>query len=175
MEDMVLFIDNDHGGHNKPLVQSKFPIVHPEIMDFFHVGPDCKCRGDDKIIFRQPEYRRLPVPEAYGYIQEPLYIHESQPHPSRPTYETIFRGDDYGGHNIPFPHPKPPLPHKMYDRTAFVEVDRFYKGEVDYNSFDLNMGVYSLDLTGFGSYKGHGLGSDIDVIVSATHGFSGYG
>ena len=44
-EDKVLFTDNDLGGHKEPIVQSKFPIVHEDIMNFFHVGPDCRCSG----------------------------------------------------------------------------------------------------------------------------------
>ena len=41
------------------------------------------------------------------------------PHPTR---EMMYFGDDFGGHNIPFPHPAPPKPHKMYDQNAFVDL-----------------------------------------------------
>lgn len=54
-EEMTFFTSNDHGGHNKPIVQSQYPIVHKEIMNFFHVGPDCTCKGmNNEIIFTQP-------------------------------------------------------------------------------------------------------------------------
>jgi len=38
----------------------------------------------------------------------------------------MYRGDDYGGHNIPYPHPSPPMPHSYYDKTAFVSLDKYY-------------------------------------------------
>ena len=34
----------------------------------------------------------------------------------------MYFGDDFGGHNIPFPHPAPPKPHKMYDQHAFIDL-----------------------------------------------------
>lgn len=34
----------------------------------------------------------------------------------------MYFGDDFGGHNIPFPHPAPPKPHKMYDQFAFIDL-----------------------------------------------------
>ena len=40
------------------------------------------------------------------------------PHPDK---DMIYKGDDFGGHNIPFPHPRPPTPHSMYD-DAFVDI-----------------------------------------------------
>ena len=69
-EEKVFFTDNDHGGHNKPIVQSQYPIVHADIMEFFHVGPDCRCMGGmhDHIIFNQPLYQKLDVPDFYGYV-----------------------------------------------------------------------------------------------------------
>ena len=39
-----------------------------------------------------------------------------------PTHDMMYFGDDYGGHNIPFPHPAPPKPHKMYDQHAFIDL-----------------------------------------------------
>ena len=39
-----------------------------------------------------------------------------------PTHDMMYFGDDYGGHNIPYPHPAPPKPHKMYDQHAFVDL-----------------------------------------------------
>ena len=40
----------------------------------------------------------------------------------------IYRGDDYGGHNIPFPHPKPPKPNSIYE-DAFVDLSLIYGTE----------------------------------------------
>ena len=68
------------------------------------------------------------LPSVYEVVHEPLYdlpqFDESgkpqdyrMPHPKN---EHIYFGDDYGGHNIPFPHPAPPAPHKMYQQEAFV-------------------------------------------------------
>jgi len=61
----------------------------------------------------------------------------------------------------------------MYDRTAFVEVNKFYSGEVDFKGMDIKTGSYSLDITGFGSYNGHGFG-DISDIIAAVDGYNGY-
>lgn len=66
------------------------------------------------------------------------------------------------------------MPNKMYDRTAFVEVNRFYTGEVDHFGMDIKTGIYSLDITGFGTYNGHGFG-DISDIIAAVDGYHGYG
>ena len=41
-------------------------------------------------------------------------------------YDTMYRGDDYGGHNIPFPHPCPPVPHPFYDQKAFIDLGKYY-------------------------------------------------
>ena len=44
-----------------------------------------------------------------------------------PAYNqhTCYLGDDYGGHNIPYPHPAPPTPNKFYD-DCFVDLDGVY-------------------------------------------------
>ena len=103
---------------------------------------------------------------------EPVYAHGIQYRPGRPQQETIYHGDDFGGHNIPFPHPKPPMPHKMYDRHAFVQIDKFVKGECDKNGIDIHSGTHTLDLHGFGSYRGHGFG-DIQFMLDAIEGIHG--
>ena len=38
----------------------------------------------------------------------------------------MFRGDDFGGHNIPYPHPVPPMPHSQYQQDAFIELGKYY-------------------------------------------------
>mmetsp|Transcript_19731 Transcript_19731/g.24344 ORF Transcript_19731/g.24344 Transcript_19731/m.24344 type:complete len:106 (-) Transcript_19731:492-809(-) len=43
---------------------------------------------------------------------------------------TCYRGDDYGGHNIPFPHPTPPKPDVYYD-DCFVDLGSHF-GFVNY-------------------------------------------
>ena len=45
----------------------------------------------------------------------------------------MYFGDDYGGHNIPYPHPRPPQPHKFYQQDAFVDLLAYYH-EDDYSS-----------------------------------------
>lgn len=44
-----------------------------------------------------------------------------------PAYNqhTCYLGDDYGGHNIPYPHPAPPTPNNFYD-DCFVDLDGVY-------------------------------------------------
>ena len=75
------------------------------------------------VIFREPRYERLRLPNEYEPVYEPQY--ESHQHRPRPLNQhTIYRGDDFGGHNIPFPHPRPPTPDPMYD-DAFIDISLF--------------------------------------------------
>ena len=45
----------------------------------------------------------------------------------------IYFGDDYGGHNIPYPHPRPPQPHIKYQQDSFIDLTAVY-GEGNQNS-----------------------------------------
>ena len=71
------------------------------------------------MIYTEPNFAVLDLPPYYGVVYEP-YTNEShtKPHPNR---DLIYKGDDYGGHNIPFPHPRPPLPNHIYE-DAFVDL-----------------------------------------------------
>ena len=61
-EEKTFFTDSYHGGYNKPIQHSQFPIVSKEIQSFFHVGPDCRCHEESPVVFAlTPETRPLPI------------------------------------------------------------------------------------------------------------------
>ena len=64
-----------------------------------------------------PKYRTL---RADGYSKEPRYSDKSYRIPKY-NQHTAYEGHDFGGYNIPFPHPRPPTPDKFYE-DSFVEV-----------------------------------------------------
>ena len=55
----------------------------------------------------------------------------------------MYRGDDYGGHNIPFPHPCPPMPHSYYEQDAFIDLDKFFFNR--YNGIEGDVGGYTME------------------------------
>ena len=121
-DDKMLFEDNDHGGFKQPVVQSTWPIIRTEVQKFFHVGPGCTCEDKNRPVFYiEPRYERLHLPEYYDPVWEPQYENPSYVMPKQ-AQKTQYQGDDYGGHNIPFPHPIPPKPASIYDDTAFVDL-----------------------------------------------------
>lgn len=40
-DEIAVFRDNDFGGWEQPVNQSKYPIIRKEIQNFFMVGEDC--------------------------------------------------------------------------------------------------------------------------------------
>lgn len=58
-------------------------------------------------------------------------------------FDTMYRGDDYGGHNIPYPHPCPPMPHAYYDQRAFIDLDKWYKN-MQNGDTDGDVGGYTM-------------------------------
>ena len=77
----------------------------------------------------KPRYRRLRVSKKYKPALEPLYRKGIGRVPPL-NQHTCYRGDDYGGHNIPFPIPEPPKPDRYYD-DSFVDLGAYY-GFVNY-------------------------------------------
>ena len=124
-----LFKDNDFGGYKRPVNPSKWPIIGNEVQGFFGVGPDCTCKSTKKPVFAKlPRFEPLDVGHyrhALGPVYEPQYEQRGY-HLPKNMYDTMYRGDDYGGHNIPYPHPCPPMPHPYYSQDAFVDLDKFY-------------------------------------------------
>jgi hypothetical protein len=119
-EEIQVFRDNDHAGFKQPKVQSKFPIVRKEIQDFFIVDEACTCRGKKTIVDEGIHYFPLRVPEFYGRVLEPMYKDANATRPAPLNQHTCYRGDDFGGHNIPYPHPKPPVSASYYT-DCFVD------------------------------------------------------
>lgn len=62
----------------------------------------------------------MALPRFYGRVMEPQYGPGQKP-PVGLNGHTCFQGDDYGGHNIPFPHPQPPRPDAYYE-DCFVDI-----------------------------------------------------
>ena len=125
-EDIQVFRDNDFAGFKQPRVQSKFPIVRKEVQSFFDIDDTCTCRGRKRILAKEPQYLPMRLPRSYGRVLEPQYG-EGQKPPVGLNGHTCFRGDDYGGHNIPFPHPEPPKPDKYYD-DCYVDLGKLAPG-----------------------------------------------
>lgn len=59
---------------------------------------------------------------------EPQYPSQGLARKPHADISMIYLGDDYGGHNIPFPHPAPPKHHKMYDENSFVDLTNYKVG-----------------------------------------------
>ena len=72
----------------------------------------------------------LVLPNSYKgeKVYEPQYPSPALRHKPHADISMIYFGDDYGGHNIPFPHPEPPKPHRMYDDDAFVDLTNYIIG-----------------------------------------------
>ena len=73
-------------------------------------------------------------------MYEPQYEQANYVIPKN-MYDTMYRGDDFGGHNIPYPHPCPPMPHEFYELDAFVDLGKYFNNM--YN------GVVGGDLGGY--------------------------
>jgi hypothetical protein len=124
-EDKVAFEGHDFGGFKQPAVDPVWPLVKKPVKDFFGVGDDCSaCGMAKKTVFAlEPKVLPLRIPTYYAPVYEPQY---ADPGHRVPRYdkahmdEMIYKGDDFGGHNIPYPHPQPPTPHPRYDQKAFV-------------------------------------------------------
>ena len=124
-KDRVDFHGHDFGGFKQPHVDPKWPLVSDPVRKYFGVGEDCSaCGMAKKTVFAlEPKVLPLRLPSYYAPVYEPQY---ENPHQRVPRYdkahmdEMIYKGDDYGGHNIPYPHPEPPKPHPRYDQDAFV-------------------------------------------------------
>ena len=128
MEDKKeVFEDNDFGGYKKPVSPSRWPIIGGAVQSFFGVGPDCTCHDKTKPVFAVlPEFKELDLKHYYTEpVYEPQYETRGYRLPAN-MYDTMYRGDDYGGHNIPFPHPCPPMPHSFYEQDAFIDLDKFF-------------------------------------------------
>jgi len=151
-EEKTLFTDNDHGGWKQPVSQSAWPLISDEVQSFFGVGPDCTCKDHEKeVIFKTPRYEPLRLPDYYEPVLEPQYEY-GEYKMARLNQHTCYRGDDFGGHNIPFPHPRPPTPDAYYT-DCFIDLTRVYDGVTD-------------------GYAGHGFR---DQIHYHGHGDRSYG
>ena len=167
-EEMQLFTDNDFGGYRKPLIHTHFPIVHPMVQDFFTVGPDCTCEGNKEIFALVPRVIRLDLPQHYGQVWEPQYEDASYDFPKH-KQNTCFQGDDYGGHNIPFPHPQPPMPDKMYEQHSFINVEKWFAGLP--TIYDEDVFVKGQRSDGYGDIVDHSQHADVlDGDFTAQHG-----
>ena len=122
-EKRVRFNANDHGGHNQPISTSAWPIIREEVQQIFSVGPDCTCRETHKKLAESPKinWHQVPLGEGYGPVWEPLYQDVNFKMPKQ-QQKTCYKGDDFGGHNIPFPHPAPPKPDGGHYTDAFVDI-----------------------------------------------------
>lgn len=78
-----------------------------------------------------PEFRELNF-RGFKPAREPLYEDYTYELP-RMNQHTMYRGDDYGGHNIPFPHPQPPKPVGVYE-DAFVDLAEVFGIERNFDS-----------------------------------------
>lgn len=125
-EDIQVFRDNDFGGWEQPRIQSRFPLIRKEVQKYFGVGDDsCEIPYMKKEVrWLKPRYRRLRIPKKYKPVLEPLYRKGIGRVPTL-NQHTCYRGDDYGGHNIPFPIPAPPKPDSYYD-DSFVDLGSYY-------------------------------------------------
>ena len=115
-EEIVVFRDNDFAGWKQPISQSKFPIIRKEVQKFFMVGEDCtqgKLSGK-KIAFTEPSYSQMHLQQHYRAVFEPQYVTGAKK-PKAMNGKACFYGNDYGGHNIPFPIPAPPKPDPYYE------------------------------------------------------------
>lgn len=76
----------------------------------------------------------------------------------------MYRGHDYGGHNIPYPHPRPPYAGATYEVESFVDlssvvgkVERtpvdLFKGD-DWRPLPVGGGIYSDKFNGYGKVLG---------------------
>ena len=70
----------------------------------------------------EPRYLQMPLPRYYAPVWEPLYPPGAST-PKAHNQKSCFMGDDYGGHNIPFPVPAPPVPDKYYV-NAFYDMSK---------------------------------------------------
>ena len=125
-EEIVVFRDNDWAGWKQPRVLSHFPIVKKEVQDFFSVKEDCSCRKVKALQFKEPSYLPLKLPQYYAPVLEPQYVDKEGKIIPGANQHTCFRGDDYGGHNIPYPHPAPPKPDPYYDQDSFIDLSVVY-------------------------------------------------
>ena len=119
-EEDQLFHGHYYAGHNQPKKSSTWPIINAKVRDYFSVGPDCSCetaKERPKVFALEPKTQVLVLPDSYfgEEVWEPQYPSAGLARKPHPNPSLIYRGHDFGGHNIPFPHPAPPKPHKMYD------------------------------------------------------------
>ena len=121
-EEKVDFTDNDFGGHDVPVNPTRWPYVNQRIQDFYKVGPDCACTGKP-VKGHDPRWLRLDVGDAYEAVWEPL-SDEKVKKMAKNNQRNCYQGDDFGGNNIPFPHPTPPKPDAYYD-DAFLDILSF--------------------------------------------------
>jgi len=132
-EKRIRFNANDHGGFNQPVSVSAWPIIREEVQDFFAVGPDCTC-GGRKHLADVPEIRWASIDVGDSQpAWEPLY-RDPNFSIAKNQQKHAFKGDDFGGHNIPFPHPAPPKPETDNYADAFVDLRTIFTdifGEFD--------------------------------------------
>jgi len=133
-EKRVRFNGNDHGGFNQPVSVSAWPIIREEVQDFFGVGPDCSCDGR-KHLADMPEVlvARIPTDQNTEPAWEPQYK-DPNFKIAKNQQKHAFKGDDFGGHNIPFPHPAPPKPETENYEDAFIDLRSIFTdifGEYD--------------------------------------------
>ncbi len=120
-EEDSAFMDSDLG-NDDVVSPTKWPFIQKEIQEFFNVGPDCQNMGNQKIGYKEPQqWKRLPVSDYYEAAWEPI----EEKTVARHNQESCYLGDDFGGHNYPFPHPRPPTPDKYYV-DGFIDITAYY-------------------------------------------------
>lgn len=131
-EEKTDFTDNDFGGHEVPVNPTRWPYVNSKIQEFYSVGPDCACTGKP-VKGHEPRWIRLDVGDAYEPAWEPLGDAKAKKM-AKNNQKACYQGDDFGGNNIPFPHPTPPKPDSYYDDAFQNLLDiSFFADEVNFD------------------------------------------
>ena len=124
-EKRIRFNANDFGGHKQPIQVSAWPIAREQIQKYFGVGKDCTCSETGKALADLPyiQWNRAHVHERYAPFWEPSYQDTEFKFPKNMQYD-CYKGDDWGGHNIPNPAPAPPKPASSIYSYAYVDFSK---------------------------------------------------
>ena len=119
-EEQTCFMGNDFGGFEEPVNPTKWPYVRKEVRDLFKVTEDCHCDGTKETKYIDPANRLTQI-GAFRPFYEPVGSKQIK---KQQVMELCYQGDDFGGHNIPTPHPTPPKPDSYYE-DAFIKIDEY--------------------------------------------------
>jgi hypothetical protein len=121
-KEKVAFEDNDFGGHEVPVNPTRWPYVDDIVQTRFKVGPDCAATGEAPLKASELKWIRLQIGDKYAPAWEPFAVDARATKTiAKQNQHDCYRGEDFGGNNIPFPHPAPPKPSNYYD-DAFVDL-----------------------------------------------------